>query len=83
LYCWEPHLASDYFSKAFSLHNEHPGDAVLQFAIACLHSVNIDRANWPMFQKILFLCVIPDPACHLIQKSLATEIAVRSDIHRE
>jgi hypothetical protein len=54
---------SNYFSKAFSLHNEHPGDAVLQFAIACLRSVNIDPANWPMFQKLLLLCVIPEPAC--------------------
>jgi hypothetical protein len=49
---------SNYFSKAFSLHNEHPGDAVLQFAIACLRSVNIDPANWPLFQKLLLLCVI-------------------------
>ena len=54
---------SNYFSKAFSLRNEHPGDAVLQFAIACLRSVNIDPANWPMFQKLLLLCVIPEPAC--------------------
>src|SRR6267378_1344076 len=54
---------SNHFSKAFSLHNQHPGDAVLQFAIACLRSVNIDPANWPMFQKLLLLCVIPEPAC--------------------
>ena len=54
---------SNYFSKAFSLHNEHPGDAVLQFAIACLRSVNIDPANWPMFQKLLLLGVIPELAC--------------------
>lgn len=53
---------SNYFSKAFSLHNEYPGDAVLQFAIACLRSINIDPANWAMFQKLLLLCVIPEPA---------------------
>jgi hypothetical protein len=53
---------SNYFSKAFSLHSEYPGDAVLHFAIACLRSVNIDPANWAMFQKLLLLCVIPEPA---------------------
>jgi len=53
---------SNYFSKAFSLHNEYSGDAVLQFAIACLRSLNIDPANWAMFQKLLLLCVIPEPA---------------------
>jgi hypothetical protein len=53
---------SDYFSKAFSLHNEYPGDAVLQFAIARLRLVNIDPANWATFQKLLLLCVIPEPA---------------------
>jgi hypothetical protein len=53
---------SNYFSKAFSLHNEYPDDAVLQFAIACLRSVNIDPTNWAMFQKLLLLCVIPEPA---------------------
>jgi hypothetical protein len=53
---------SNYFSKVFSLHKEYPGDAVLQFAIACLRSVKIDPANWAMFQKLLLLCVIPEPA---------------------
>lgn len=53
---------SNYFSKAFSLHSDYPGEAVLQFAIASLRSVNVDPANWAMFQQLLLLCVIPEPA---------------------
>lgn len=53
---------SNYFSKAFAFHNEYPGDAVLQFAVACLRSVNIDPANWATLQRLLLLCVIPEPA---------------------
>jgi hypothetical protein len=53
---------SNYFSKAFSLHAEYPGDSVLQFAIASLRSVSIVPANWAMFQKLLLLCVVPEPA---------------------
>jgi hypothetical protein len=53
---------SNYFSKAFLLHAEYPDDAVLQFAIACLRSINVMPANWPMFQKLLLLCIAPEPA---------------------
>jgi len=53
---------SDYFSKAFSLHAEYPGESVLQYAIGSLRSVNIVPANWSMFQKLLLLCVAPEPA---------------------
>jgi hypothetical protein len=53
---------SNYFSRAFSLHKKYLGDAVPQFAIACLRSVNIEPANWGMFQKLLLLCVIREPA---------------------
>lgn len=53
---------SNYFSEAFSLHNRYPGDAVLQFAIASLRSVIVAPGNWTMFQKLLLLCVIPEPA---------------------
>ena len=53
---------SNYFSSAFSLHNKYPDDAVLQFAIARLRSLDIDPANWSMFQQLLLLCVIPEPA---------------------
>jgi hypothetical protein len=53
---------TSFFSKAFALHNEYPDDSVLQFAIACFRSVAIDPANWEMFQKLLLLCVMPEPA---------------------
>jgi hypothetical protein len=53
---------SNYFSRAFSLHAEYLGDSVLQFAIASLRPVSIVPANWAMFQRLLLLCVIPEPA---------------------
>jgi len=52
----------NYFSRAFWLHSQFPGEAVLQFAIASLRNVSIAAGNWPMFQKLLLLCVIPEPA---------------------
>jgi hypothetical protein len=53
---------SNYFSRAYALHGEYPGESVLQFAIARLRSVVIDPSNWAMFQKLLLLCVTPEPA---------------------
>jgi hypothetical protein len=53
---------SNYFGTAFSLHINYPHDAVLQFAIASLRSLSIEPANWAMFQQLLLLCVIPEPA---------------------
>ena len=53
---------SHYFSKVYSLQMENPGEAVLQFAAAKFRSVSILPANWVLFQKLLLLCVIPQPA---------------------
>ena len=53
---------SNYFSKAYTLHLDNPGATVLQFAIAKLRSVVVEPANWGLFQKLLLLCVIPEPA---------------------
>jgi hypothetical protein len=53
---------SNYLSRAYALHLANPEDSVLQFAVAKLRSVNIDPANWGLFQKLLLLCVIPEPA---------------------
>lgn len=53
---------ANYFSKVFSLHNQYPGESVLQFAIARFRSIDILPANWAMFQKLLLLCVTPEPA---------------------
>jgi hypothetical protein len=54
---------SNYFSRAYSLHSNKDGDSVLQFAVARLRPISIDPANWTLFQKLLLLCVIPEPAC--------------------
>jgi hypothetical protein len=53
---------SNYFSRAYGFHSEYPGDSVLQFAMGRLRSMNVHPANWPMFQKLLLLCVVPEPA---------------------
>ena len=53
---------NNYFSKAYSLHRSNPDEAVLSFAIAKLRGINIEPANWILFQKLLLLCAIPEPA---------------------
>jgi hypothetical protein len=64
----QPGQAADlnnYFSKAFALHSSNPSEPVLSFAVAKLRGMNINPANWPLFQKLLLLCAIPDqPAFH-------------------
>lgn len=52
----------DFFSFAFNLYNKHPGEPVLQFAIARLRYLSIDADNWDLFQQLLLLCIIPEPA---------------------
>jgi hypothetical protein len=53
---------SNYFTKAYSLHLNNPDDSVLQFAVARLRPLNVHAANWGLFQRLLLLCVIPEPA---------------------
>lgn len=53
---------SDYFSRAFALQAEHRDEAVLNYAVARLRSVTVAPANWAIFQKLLLLCVAPEPA---------------------
>lgn len=53
---------TNYFSKAYLLHSSNDGESVLQFAVAKLRGMSIDPANWALFQKLLLLCVIPEPA---------------------
>ena len=53
---------NNYFSKAFALHSANPGEAVLSFAVARLRTVDVEPANWALFQKLLLLCAIPEPS---------------------
>jgi hypothetical protein len=53
---------TNYFSRAYSLHSSNLGESVLQFAVARLRDLNVDPGNWVLFQKLLLLCVIPEPA---------------------
>jgi len=52
-----------FFDKAFELHNSYPDEAVLQFAVGRLRSLNVDASNWVVFQQLLLDCAAPEPAC--------------------
>jgi hypothetical protein len=61
----QPGQAADlnnYFSKVFALHSSNPDEAVLNFAVARLRGMKIHPGNWMLFQKLLLLCAIPEPA---------------------
>ena len=45
------------------MHSSNLGDAVLSFAISCFRGIEIHPENWELFQRLLLLCVIPEPAC--------------------
>jgi hypothetical protein len=49
-------------NKAFHLHKLFPGEAVLSYAIAKLRVVALLPDNWELFQRLLLLCVTPEPA---------------------
>lgn len=51
-----------FFSLAFELHNSSNGEPVLQFAIARLRTVIVDPANWKLLQRLILLCIVPEPA---------------------
>jgi hypothetical protein len=53
---------SNYFNKAYVLHRSNPDEPVLSFAVAKLRGMKIDPSNWILFQKLLLLCAIPEPA---------------------
>lgn len=52
-----------YFSMAFDYHRKHEGEPVMQWAISCLSSLDLMEENWELFQRLLMLCVAPEPAC--------------------
>lgn len=61
----QPGQAADlnnYFNKAFALHASNRGESVLSFAVAKFRNMDIDPVNWTLFQKLLLLCAIPEPA---------------------
>lgn len=51
-----------FFSLAFELHNSNHGEPVLQFAIARLRFMTVDSENWELFQRLILLCITPEPA---------------------
>ncbi len=54
---------ANYFSRIYEVHLQNPDESVFQFAIARLRSEKIHPANWALFQRLLLLCVAPEPAC--------------------
>lgn len=75
-----------YFDLAFSLHKKYPNESVFQFAIARLRSVIIFPKNWELFQKLLLLCVVPEPASlpyvleQIIRRTNSGAIPIRSEL---
>lgn len=51
-----------FFDLAFALRAQHPDDAVLQFAVGRLRHLEVDPANWALFQHLLLDCAVPEPA---------------------
>lgn len=51
------------FDIAIALHRQYPGESVLQFAISLLQFELIHNENWTLFQRLLMLCSLPEPAC--------------------
>lgn len=49
-------------NKAFSLHKIFPDESILSYAIAKLRVVELHPENWELFQRLLLLCVTPEPA---------------------
>jgi hypothetical protein len=46
----------DFFSKAFELAQERSRESVLNFAIARLRSLTVDRLNWELLENLLLQC---------------------------
>lgn len=51
-----------YFDLASELDKKYPDEAVLQFAVGRLRSIEVAPENWRLFQLLLLGLVVPDPA---------------------
>lgn len=49
-------------NKAFQLHKIFPDEPVLSYAIAKLRVIPLHQENWRLFQRLLLLCITPEPA---------------------
>lgn len=49
-------------NKAFYLHKSYPGEPVLSYAIAKLRNIQLHQGNWELLQRVLLLCITPEPA---------------------
>lgn len=49
-------------NRAFHLHKEFPDEVILSYAIAKLRTVVVHPNNWELFQRLLLLCITPEPA---------------------
>lgn len=50
------------FNKAFHIVKLYPGEDALKYAIARLRGINLHQDNWDSFQRLLTLCITPEPA---------------------
>ena len=64
-----------YFDLAFEFHQSHREEAVLQYAISRLRSVELAESNWEFFQTLLLNCVAPEPAAFpYVLRQIATRV---------
>jgi hypothetical protein len=51
-----------YFSIIFDHHRKNKNESVMQWGISCLRTINLHESNWELLQRLLMLCIAPEPA---------------------
>ena len=51
-----------YFGRTFELAKSHPDENILKYSISRMNSIEIDNANWEVYQDILCQCAMAEPA---------------------
>ncbi len=81
-----------FFDRTFELMKDNPEEHILKYAIPRLRSVNIDAANWELFQHLLMQCINVEPGtfssvleqlCHYHQQGRSLGIASLESVMNE
>ncbi len=51
-----------YFSIIYVHHRKNKNESVMQWGISCLRTIKLHESNWELFQRLLMLCIAPEPA---------------------
>ena len=52
-----------YFDRVFDFAKKEPDEGILKYAIARLNGVEVEPANWPLYESILSHSALVEPAC--------------------